>query len=75
MKSTYKENKTNNERNNTKYKRKKIIKAMSYRINKDPIQIRDTTSYIELQEESSCISKLSHPIPANIITNTVDEFI
>ena len=55
MKSTYKGNKTNNESNNIKYKKKQIIKTTSYRINKDPIQIRDTTSpipsYIELQKE------------------------
>ena len=52
---------------------------MSYRINKDPIQIRDTTSpipsYIELQKERSCTSKLFNSSPTNIITNKVDEFI
>ena len=79
MKSTYKGNKTNNESNNIKYKKKQIIKTMSYRINKDPIQIRDTTSpipsYIELQKERSCTSKLFNSTPTNIITNKVDEFI
>ena len=52
---------------------------MSYRIKKDPIQIRDTISpipsYIELKEESSCTSKLSNPTPPTIITNKDDEFI
>ena len=83
MKSIYKEKKSNNkmnnnESNNINYKKQNIIKTMSYKINKEPI-MKDTTSstptYIELQEESSCISKLSNPTTPNIIPNKVDEFL
>ena len=83
MKSIYKEKKSNNkmnnnESNNINYKKQNIIKTMSYKINKKPI-MKDTTSstpkYIELQEESSCISKLSNPTTPNIIPNKVDEFL
>ena len=83
MKSTYREKKSNNERNtnesnNINYKKQKIVKTMSYKINKEPI-MKDTASstpkYIELQEESSYISKLSNPKTPNIIPNKVDEFL
>ena len=83
MKSIYKEKKSNNkmnnnESNNINYKKQNIIKTMSYKINKEPI-MKDTTSltpkYIELQEESSCTSKLSNPTTPNIIPNKVDEFL
>ena len=83
MKSTYKEKESNNERhnnesNNINYKKQKIVKTMSYKINKESI-LKETTSstltYIELQEESSCISKLSNPTTPNIIPNKVDKFL
>ena len=83
MKSTYKEKESNNERNNNEsnninYKKQKIVKIMSYKINKEPIMKDKTSStptYIELQEESACISKLSNPTTPNIIPNKVDEFL
>ena len=83
MKSTYKKQnrineKHNNENKNINYKKQKIIKTMSYKINKDSI-LKETTSsiptYIELQEESSCIFKLSNPTTPNVIPHKVDEFL
>ena len=53
---------------------------MSYSINNEPIQQRDTTSlipsYIEVNEDSFCISNISTPTQHLTITpNKVDEFI
>ena len=83
MKSTYKEKNrfnlnNNNESKNINYKKQKIVKTMSYKINKESIlkdTISSTPTYIELQEESSCISKLSNSTTSNIIPNKVDEFL
>ena len=79
MKSTYKENEIKEARINTNYKQKKISKTLSYSINNEPIQQRDTTSlipsYIEVNEDSSCISNISTPTQHPTITpNKVDEF-
>ena len=67
MQSTYKENKLKDESNNTNYNKKKISKTLSYSVNKIAIQLRDTTSlipsHIKLNEDSSCISKISNPTP------------
>ena len=80
MNSTYKENTLKEASNNTNYKQKKISKTLSYSINNEPIQQRDTISlipsYIEVNEDNSCISKISNPAPPpTIIPNKIDEFI
>ena len=83
MKSTYKETNSINEKHNSEskninYKNQKIAKTLSYKINKESISKETTSStptYIELQEESSCISKLSNRTTPNIIPNKVDEFL
>ena len=82
MKSTYKETNSINEKHNSEskninYNNQKIAKTFSYKINKDSISKETTSStptYIKLQEERSCISKLSNPKTPKVIPNKVDEY-